>query len=100
MRQLKVPVLAIAGSKDAFLANAKDAASFLSNAKVVEIPGATHAGATGALYRPEFIGAIREFLSEHAHPMPEDHYFESNGVTIRYTDQGSGAVKNNWSRRT
>lgn len=29
------------------------------------IDGATHAGDTGALYRPEFISAIREFLAAH-----------------------------------
>jgi hypothetical protein len=38
---------------------------------LVVIDGAIHGGNKGALYRPEFIGAIREFLAAHHQP-PKD----------------------------
>jgi pimeloyl-ACP methyl ester carboxylesterase len=90
MKQIKVPVLAAVGSEDGGLAGAKDLQSVLPSVKLVVIPGATHAGPTGALYRPEFVGAIREFLAASRQPVVEDRYFNSNGVRIRYTDRGAG----------
>jgi pimeloyl-ACP methyl ester carboxylesterase len=90
MRQVKVPVLAAVGTNDPGLSGAKDLQSVLPSVKLVVIDGATHAGDTGALYRPEFVAAIREFLAASRHPVVEDKYFDSNGVKIRYTDQGSG----------
>jgi pimeloyl-ACP methyl ester carboxylesterase len=65
MRRVQVPVLAVVGSSDRFLASAQDLKTVLPSAKLVVIEGATHAGATGALYRPEFIAAIQNFLAEH-----------------------------------
>jgi len=65
MRRVKVPVLAVVGSNDPGLAGAKDLKSVLPSVKLVVIEGATHAGKTGALYRPEFIAAIEDFLAHH-----------------------------------
>lgn len=65
MRRVQAPVLAVAGSEDEFLPGAKDLKTVLPSAKLVVIAGATHGGATGALYRPEFIAAIRDFLADH-----------------------------------
>jgi pimeloyl-ACP methyl ester carboxylesterase len=90
MKQVKIPMLAVTGSNDALLAGAKDLVSVLPSVKLVVVEGATHAGDTGALYRPEFIRSILEFLAANRHPVVEDKYFTSNGVKIRYTDQGSG----------
>jgi pimeloyl-ACP methyl ester carboxylesterase len=68
MRRVRVPVLAVAGSKDPGLEGAKDLKTVLPSVELVVIEGATHAGATGALYRPEFIGAIQDFLAKAAKP--------------------------------
>jgi pimeloyl-ACP methyl ester carboxylesterase len=65
MRRVEVPVLAVVGSNDPGLEGAKDLKSVLPSVKLVVIEGATHAGATGALSRPEFIAAIRDFLADH-----------------------------------
>lgn len=65
MRRVQVPVLAIAGSNDPYLADAKDLKTVLPSAKLVIIDGATHAGPKGALYRPEFMAAIEDFLAAH-----------------------------------
>jgi pimeloyl-ACP methyl ester carboxylesterase len=65
MRRVQVPVLAVVGSNDRFLASAQDLKTVLPSVKLVVIAGATHAGAAGALYRPEVIAAIQHFLSEH-----------------------------------
>jgi pimeloyl-ACP methyl ester carboxylesterase len=65
MRRLQVPVLAVVGSNDPWLGAAQDLKAVLPSVTLVVIPGATHAGATGALYRPEFIAAIQSFLAEH-----------------------------------
>ena len=90
MKQVKIPMLAVTGSNDALLAGARDLVSVLPSVKLVVVEGATHAGDTGTLYRPEFIGSIRDFLAANRHPVVEDKYFNSEGVKIRYTDQGSG----------
>ena len=66
MARVRVPVLAVCGSKDPGLEGAKDLKTVLPSVELVVIPGATHAGATGALYRPEFIAAIQEFLAKTA----------------------------------
>ena len=65
MRRVRVPVLAIAGSNDPYLASAKDLKTVLPSVKLVIIEGATHAGEKGALYRPEFIAAVQDFLAAH-----------------------------------
>jgi pimeloyl-ACP methyl ester carboxylesterase len=68
MKLVQVPVLAVVGSNDGGLTGAKDLQAVLPTVKPVVIDGATHAGATGALYRPEFIAANLEFLAAHRHP--------------------------------
>ena len=65
MRRVKVPVLALDGSNDPGLEGAKDLQTVLPSVKLVVIEGATHAGPKGALPRPEFIAAIRDFLADH-----------------------------------
>jgi len=68
MKHVEVPVLAAVGREDQGLAGAKELQRVLPSTKLVVIDGATHGGNTGALYRPEFIGAIREFLAAHHRP--------------------------------
>jgi pimeloyl-ACP methyl ester carboxylesterase len=64
MAAIKVPTLGIVGTLDRheLLERLKAA---LPQMKLVLIEGASHAGATGAARRPEFIKAVKEFLAEH-----------------------------------
>jgi pimeloyl-ACP methyl ester carboxylesterase len=69
MKAVKVPILAAVGSNDPGLNGAKYLQSVQPSVKLVVINGATHAGDTGALKRPEFSAAILEFLA--ANPAPK-----------------------------
>ena len=61
---VRVPTLAIVGSEDAFLASVNAFKEIVPSVKVVVISGATHGGARGAAGHPEFVGAIRDFISQ------------------------------------
>ncbi|MGO8786019.1 MAG: alpha/beta fold hydrolase [Terriglobia bacterium] len=65
MQGVQVPVVAVVGSNDPGLEGAQDLKTVLPSVKLVVIEGATHAGPKGALSRPEFIAAIRDFLADH-----------------------------------
>ena len=58
-----VPTLAIVGSADPGAANMRTLKTQRPAMKLVVIDSATHAGTRGAMGRPEFVAAIREFLS-------------------------------------
>jgi pimeloyl-ACP methyl ester carboxylesterase len=61
---IRVPFLMVIGSLDAVGAG-KTMQSILPGAKLVVIEGATHGGERGAVRRPEFIAAVRQFLAAH-----------------------------------
>jgi pimeloyl-ACP methyl ester carboxylesterase len=60
---VSVPTLAIVGAADANLASVNELKLLLPSLKVVIINGATHAGERGVTARPEFVSAIRDFIS-------------------------------------
>lgn len=63
IRAMKVPMLAIVGSEDpAAKAGVDDFKKLNPSVKTVVIPGAPHIGAQS---RPEFLTAVREFLTAH-----------------------------------
>jgi pimeloyl-ACP methyl ester carboxylesterase len=62
---LRMPILLVTGSNDLPESRVAAFAGLVPAPKVVIIEGATHAGATGALRRAEFIAAVRAFLKEH-----------------------------------
>jgi pimeloyl-ACP methyl ester carboxylesterase len=61
---IKVPLLMIIGTLDD-VESGKEMQTILPGARLVTIDGATHAGERGAVRRPEFIAAIRQFIAEH-----------------------------------
>jgi len=61
---IKVPVLGVIGSLDN-VPSMKQLQGVLPSLKLVVIEGATHAGNRTAVRRPEFVAAIRDFISAH-----------------------------------
>ena len=61
---IKVPVLAIMGSVDN-VPSVQQLQRLLPSLKLVIIEGATHAGDRTAVRRPEFVAAIRDFITAH-----------------------------------
>ena len=59
---IRVPMLMVYGSLDSVPAG-KEMLSILPTAKLVVIDDATHAGERSAVRRPEFIAAVRQFMS-------------------------------------
>ena len=59
---VKVPTLGVVGSLDDYLADFQELKKLRPDVKLVVIDGATHRGERGALRRPEFIAAVREFI--------------------------------------
>jgi pimeloyl-ACP methyl ester carboxylesterase len=60
---VKVPTVAIVGSLDENLPDLQALKKLRPNLKLVVIDGATHTGERGAMRRPEFAAAIREFIA-------------------------------------
>jgi len=60
---VRVPTLAIIGSADPSVEGTRGLTSVLPAATVVIIEGAEHGGERGILRRPEFMAALRDFLS-------------------------------------
>ena len=54
----------IFGTLDAVAAG-KAMQAILPSARLVTIEGASHGGERGAVRRPEFIAAVRQFIAEH-----------------------------------
>jgi pimeloyl-ACP methyl ester carboxylesterase len=65
VRALKMPLLAVVGSADPIKAAVDTLKTFKSDLNVVVIDGATHSGPRGAPGRPEFVAAVRDFLTAH-----------------------------------
>jgi pimeloyl-ACP methyl ester carboxylesterase len=68
MAAVRVPTQVVIGSLDPGLANVNRIKLVVPSLKVVVIQGAAHGGATppvGAIRRPEFVNAIREFIAAH-----------------------------------
>ena len=65
MAAVRVATLAVVGSADAALTRVNELKKLLPALKVVVVNGATHTGERGATRRPEFVDAIREFISLH-----------------------------------
>ena len=63
---VRVPTLAIIGSADSNLTRVNDLKTVLPSLQVEIVEGATHAGDRGVVRRPEFVKAVREFISAHA----------------------------------
>lgn len=61
---IKVPMLMIYGTLDSVAAG-KEMQAILPSARLVTIDGASHGGERGAVRRPEFIAAVRQFIAEH-----------------------------------
>jgi pimeloyl-ACP methyl ester carboxylesterase len=60
---VKVPTLAVVGSLDRALGDFHELKKLRPDVRLVVIEGATHVGDRGVERRPEFIGAIREFIA-------------------------------------
>lgn len=67
MATIHVPTLAVVGSEDPALRNVNQLKMAMPSLKVVVVQGAVHSAADerGTQRRPEFVNAIREFISEH-----------------------------------
>ena len=59
---VKVPTLGVVGSRDGYLADFQELKKLRPDLKLVVIEGASHGGAAGAMRRPEFVAAVREFI--------------------------------------
>ena len=58
-----VPTLGVVGSLDGYLTDFQELKKLRPDVKLVVIDGATHGGERGAMRRPEFIAAVREFIT-------------------------------------
>jgi len=65
MAAVQVSTLGIVGSADPNLTGMNSLKTIWPGLKVIIIEGATHAGERGAQRRPEFVNAIREFITAH-----------------------------------
>jgi len=65
VKALRMPLLAVVGSADPIKAGVDAFKQLKPELTVVVIDGATHSGTRGAPGRPEFVAAVREFLSAH-----------------------------------
>ena len=67
VKAITVPTLGIVGSLDGYLADFRELKALRPGMTLVVIDGASHGGPKGAMARPEFVAAVREFIA--AHPM-------------------------------
>ena len=63
VQAVKVPTLAVVGSLDPGLAQFRELQKLRPSVKLVVIDGATHGGERGVMARPEFVAALRAFIS-------------------------------------
>lgn len=71
MAAVRVPTLAVVGSADPALRNVKQLQMVMPKLKVVVVQNAVHSSADqrGTQRRPEFVNAIREFISDPVHKL-------------------------------
>ena len=67
VKAITVPTLGIVGSLDGYLADFRELKALRPAMTLVVIDGASHGGTKGAMARPEFVAAVREFIA--AHPL-------------------------------
>ena len=60
---VKVRTLGVVGSLDGYLSDFQELKKLRPDLKLVVVDGATHGGDRGAMRRPEFLAAVREFIS-------------------------------------
>ena len=60
---VKVPTLGIVGSLDPYLSNFRELQQLRPDMSLVVVENASHGGETGAMRRPEFVAAVREFIA-------------------------------------
>ena len=66
MAALRVPALAVVGTVDSAITGVRELQGVMPSLKIVFIDGAAHtAPGRDARARPEFVGAIREFIAAH-----------------------------------
>jgi pimeloyl-ACP methyl ester carboxylesterase len=63
VKAVTVPTIGIVGSLDGYLAAFKEMHALRPAMTLVVIDGASHGGANGAMGRPEFVAAVREFIA-------------------------------------
>ena len=63
LRSVKVPILAVVGSLDGYVADFNELKKLRPDVNLVIVDQATHGGPRGANLRPEFVTAIREFIA-------------------------------------
>jgi hypothetical protein len=59
---VKVPTLGVVGSLDGYVKDFQELKNLRPDLRLVVVDGATHGGDRGAMRRPEFIAAVREFI--------------------------------------
>ena len=64
LKGVKVPSIVITGSEDISAAGVPDLNKTQPQIRTVVVPGAQHGGPEGVMRRPEFMTALRDFLSE------------------------------------
>lgn len=64
---IRVPTLGIAGTADPLLAGLESMKKLRPALELLTLDGATHGGPRGAMGRPEFVAAIRQFIAAHRH---------------------------------
>lgn len=62
---VKVPTLGVVGSVDGNLTDFQELKKLRPDLKLVVVDGASHGGERGAMRRPEFLAAVREFIASH-----------------------------------
>jgi pimeloyl-ACP methyl ester carboxylesterase len=65
MSAVQVPTLAIVGDADPYLEPVWELKKAMPTLKVVVIENASHGGEHGAMRRPEFVEAVRDFIASH-----------------------------------
>jgi pimeloyl-ACP methyl ester carboxylesterase len=68
VKALRMPLLAVVGGANPIEAGVEAFRQIKPDLTVVVIDGAPHSGARGAPGRPEFVAAVRDFLSAHKSP--------------------------------
>lgn len=63
---VKVPTLGIVGSLDPYVSDFQQLKQLRPDLKLVVLEGAIHAGERGAMRRPEFVTAVREFIASNS----------------------------------
>ena len=72
LKAVRTPVLVADGTADFNFAGVQPLKTLLPALQVVKIEGATHFGERGAVKRPEFVKAVRDFIAAHRSQLGKD----------------------------